>query len=129
MRVALDTNRLSDLLRGEVELVRFLERCESICIPFAVLAEVRVGFLNGSRLNENEARLANFLNAPNVAILYASRYTVDHYSNLVVQLKRAGKPIPINDVWIAAICLEHTLTLLTRDRHFDNLPQLLTRNT
>ena len=48
----------------------------------------------------------------------------EHYARLFVQLKRAGTPIPDNDLWIAAVAIEHDLALVTRDRHFDKLPQL-----
>jgi tRNA(fMet)-specific endonuclease VapC len=54
-----------------------------------------------------------------------SRETAEHYARLFVQLKRAGTPIPDNDLWIAALALEHDLQLITRDRHFKSIPQLL----
>lgn len=59
-----------------------------------------------------------------VGILYAGRATLEQYARLFVQLKRAGTPVPDNDLWIAAVVIEHDLALITRDRHFDKVPQL-----
>jgi len=53
-----------------------------------------------------------------------ARETAEHYARIFVQLKRAGTPVPDNDLWIAAIALEFDLTLITRDRHFERIPQL-----
>ena len=59
-----------------------------------------------------------------MAILFVSRETTEQYARLFVQLKRAGTPVPDNDLWIAAVAIEHDLALVTRDRHFDKVPQL-----
>lgn len=124
MRVALDTNRLTDLFRGDVELAAFLGGCDEVGIPFVVLAEMKAGFLGGTRSSENERLLARFLTRETVVVLYAARETTEQYARLFVQLKRAGTPVPDNDLWIAALCLEHDLALITRDQHFDKIPQL-----
>ena len=82
------------------------------------------GVLWGNRQTQNEALLGRLLARETVAILFASRATVEQYAHLFVQLKRAGTPVPDNDLWIAAVAIEHDLALVTRDRHFDKLPQL-----
>jgi predicted nucleic acid-binding protein len=64
------------------------------------------------------------LSRETVAILFAGRETTEQYARLFIQLKRAGTPVPDNDLWIAAMAIEHDLALITRDRHFDKLPQL-----
>ena len=76
-------------------------------------------------MNRNEALLGRLLARETVGILYPARDTAEHYARLFVQLKRAGTPVPDNDLWIAALALEHDLTLITRDRHFERIPQLL----
>lgn len=124
MRVALDTNRLTDLFQGDADLAGILGGCQEVWIPFVVLAEMKAGFLGGTRHVQNEALLSNLLSRETVAILYASRETTEQYARLFVQLKRAGTPVPDNDLWIAAISIEHDLALITRDRHFDKIPQL-----
>lgn len=125
MRVALDTNRLTDLLRGDVALAERLGACEEVSIPLMVLAEMMAGFYGGTQQHRNEALLRKFLAKPTIAILLPGRETAERYARLFVQLKRAGTPIPDNDLWIAALALEHDLLLITRDRHFACLPQLL----
>ena len=62
---------------------------------------------------------------PTVGVLLPGRQTAEHYARLFVQLKRAGTPVPDNDLWIAALALEHDLQLITRDPHFRRIPQLL----
>jgi len=124
MRTALDTNRLTDLFQGDAGLAGFLGTCDEVCIPFVVLAEMKAGFYGGTRQAQNEALLANLLSRETVTILYAGRETTEQYARLFVQLKRAGTPIPDNDLWIAALAMEHDLALVTRDRHFDKVPQL-----
>src|SRR5664279_112331 len=124
MRIALDTNRLTDLFRGDAALAEFLGTCDEVWIPFVVLAEMKAGLYGGSRQPRNEALLGHFLARETVAILFVSRETTEQYARLFVQLKRAGTPVPDNDLWIAAMAVEHDLALVTRDRHFDKLPQL-----
>lgn len=124
LRVALDTNRLSDLLAGDAILGKWLEPCECVGIPLIVLAEIRAGFLGGSQPQRNEARLVPLLAQTTVNVLLPDRETAEHYARLRVQLRRAGKPIPTNDIWIAALALQHDLSLVTRDRHFAAIPQL-----
>ena len=125
VRVALDTNRLTDLFRGDRGLADQLGYCDEIWIPLVVLAEIKAGFLGGTQQNRNEALLQALMAKPTVGVLMPTRATAEHYARLFVQLKRAGTPIPDNDVWIAAMVLEHNLTLITRDRHFECIPQLL----
>ena len=75
--------------------------------------------------HRNEGLLQSFLSKPTVRILLPARETAEHYARLFVQLKRAGTPVPDNDLWIAALALEHDLQLITRDKHFTQIPQLL----
>jgi tRNA(fMet)-specific endonuclease VapC len=125
VRVALDTNRLTDLFQGDAELADRLGECDEVWIPLIVLAEIKAGFLGGSQQHRNENVLRNFLAKATVGILTPVRETAEHYARLFVQLKRAGTPLPDNDLWIAALALQHDLGLITRDRHFDKIPQLL----
>jgi tRNA(fMet)-specific endonuclease VapC len=89
-----------------------------------VLAELRAGFSLGSKGPQNEAALRRFLFKPSVEVLYADEQTTHHYASVYRQLRRQGTPIPTNDMWIAALVLQHSLTLCARDAHFDALPQL-----
>ena len=125
MRVALDTNRLTDLFQGDARLADRLGECDEVWLPLIVLAEIQAGFYAGSQQHKNELLLRSFLTRPTVGILMPARDTAERYARLFVQLKRAGTPISDNDLWIAALVLEHDLTLITRDRHFESIPQLL----
>jgi len=102
-----------------------LGECDQVWLPLIVLAEIKAGFYGGSQQHRNEVLLQSFLTRPTVGILYPARETAEHYARLFVQLKRAGTPIPDNDLWIAALVLEHDLQLITRDQHFKQIPQLL----
>ena len=124
MRLALDTNRYTDLCRGIASVVEAVERADEVWLPFIVVAELRAGFAVGSQGPRNEAVLRRFLLKPGVAVLYADEQTTHHYANVYRQLRKQGTPIPTNDMWIAALALQHSLVLCARDTHFDSLPQL-----
>ena len=124
MRVAVDTNRLTDLLRGDARLAERLGACDEVWVPLMVLGEIKAGFHGGTQRHRNEALLQRFLAKATVSVLLPGRETAEHYARIFVQLRRAGTPVPDNDLWIAALVLEHDLTLITRDRHFERIPQL-----
>jgi tRNA(fMet)-specific endonuclease VapC len=124
MRVALDTNRITDLFRGDLELAEQLSTAEEVWIPLVSLGEIKAGFHGGTRQRRNEGLLNRLLAKPTVGVLLPGRETAEHYARLFVQLKRAGTPVPDNDLWIAAQVIEHDLVLITRDRHFSQIPQL-----
>jgi tRNA(fMet)-specific endonuclease VapC len=124
MRIALDTNRYTDFCRGELEVAERIARAEKIYLPFVVLGELRAGFQAGAKAKQNERNLIRFLNSPRVRLLLPDEQTMHHYANVFAQLRKQGTPIPTNDIWIAALILQHDLLLLARDSHFDHLPQL-----
>jgi tRNA(fMet)-specific endonuclease VapC len=124
MRLAIDTNRYGDLASGEASVVDAVHGASAVFIPFIVLAELRAGFSGGSRARQNEAFLAKVFDAPHVTTLYPDDTTTRHYAVLYQQLRRQGTPMPTNDLWIAALVIQNNLTLTTRDRHFDHLPQI-----
>jgi tRNA(fMet)-specific endonuclease VapC len=124
MRLAVDTNRYVDFARGDPDAVDRLRRAEAILVPFVVLAELRAGFAVGGRAHENEAALVRFLDSRRVGVMFADDETTHHYARLFRQLRRQGTPIPINDLWIAALAVQHQLHLFARDAHFDHLPQI-----
>ena len=125
MRVALDTNRYVDLCKGSAETVAILEEAEAVLLPFVVLGELRAGFANGRRQAENEQILRRFLLKDGVRVLFADDQTTHHYASVFHQLRKQGTPIPTNDMWLAALVLQHNLVLHARDKHFDRLPQLV----
>jgi tRNA(fMet)-specific endonuclease VapC len=125
MRVALDTNRYVDLCKGVDETVALLEEAEAIMLPFVVLGELRAGFAHGRRQVENERTLRRLLLKEGVSVLFADDQTTHHYASVFRQLRKQGTPIPTNDMWLAALALQHNLALHARDKHFDHLPQIV----
>jgi len=124
MRLALDTKRYTDLCRGDATVVETVERADEVWLPFIVLGELRAGFAVGSQGPRNEAVLRRFLMKSGVGVLYADEQTTHHYATVYRQLRKQGTPIPTSHMWIAALMLQHSLTLCDRDAHFDALPQL-----
>lgn len=125
MRIAIDTNRYVDLCKGERETVEVLETATEVVLPFVVLAELRAGFLLGRRQVENERALSRLLLKDGVEVIYPDDQTTHHYASVYRQLRKQGTPIPTNDMWLAALVLQHNLALHARDKHFDHLPQLV----
>jgi len=115
--VILDTNGLSAVAEGESALEPILRKAAQIAIPVIVLGEYRYGISQSRNRKHYERWLAEYL--PTFRILDVDERTTLSYSAVRTELKRAGTPIPSNDVWIAALCRQHSLPLLSRDRHFD----------
>ena len=124
MKLALDTNRYTDLCRGDTSVVEIVELADEVWLPFIVLGELRAGFAVGNQGPRNESVLRRFLMKSGVGVLYADEQTTHHYSAVYRQLRKQGTPIPTNDMWVAALVLQHSLVLCARDTHFDALPQL-----
>jgi len=105
--------------------VSLLEEADAVLVPFVVVGELRAGFAHGRRQAENEHILRRFLLKDGVKVLFADDQTTHHYTSVFRQLRKQGTPIPTNDMWLAALVLQHNLALHARDRHFDHLAQLV----
>jgi tRNA(fMet)-specific endonuclease VapC len=125
VRLLLDTNRYRDFCQGEAGAVRAVRQAEQVLMPFVVVGELRAGFACGTRSRQNEATLTRFLAQAEVDILFADDATTHFYAQVFRQLREQGTPIPGNDLWIAALAIQHGLAIATRDRHFRHLPQLV----
>ncbi|MCP4245423.1 MAG: type II toxin-antitoxin system VapC family toxin [bacterium] len=124
MRLAVDANRYVDFCKGVDAAVQPMRRAAEIVLPYMVLAELRAGFRCGGGTRQNEQVLGRFLQSPRVTVLFADDGTTHFYAELFAELRAAGTPIPTNDLWIAALVLQHDLTLLTRDKHFRQIPRI-----
>ena len=113
----LDTNGLSALAEGEPALESILAKASQVAIPVIVLGEYRYGISHSRYRKQYEQWLGKFLST--FRILEVDERTTVFYSRVRTQLKKAGTPIPSNDVWIAALCRQHSLPLVSRDRRFD----------
>lgn len=118
MRLLLDTNAFAALWRGHPGVVDLVRDSERILLSAVVAGELIFGFRQGSRLEENLKRLTAFLHEPRVDFLEVGWDTADRFGRVMAALRKKGKPIPTNDVWIAAQALESGAHLMSFDRHF-----------
>lgn len=116
----LDTNALSAMLGGHGIVTGIVASADSLEVPVVVLGEYKYGLLSSTKRPELEADLALILQG--VRTLMVDRETAEHYARVRYTLQRIGKPIPVNDTWIAALALQHELSILSRDNHFDLVP-------
>lgn len=124
-KVLLDTSAYAALLGGDEEVLEAIAAASEVFISIFVLGELWAGFRGGSRERENRERLEAFLGKPSVIVIDATRDTAEIFGRVKDRLRRAGTPIPINDVWIAAHAIEHGAEIITYDRHFTFIPGLL----
>jgi predicted nucleic acid-binding protein len=124
-RIAIDTNIYAAFKAGHSGVVELFRRCDYIGIDITVIAELYAGFAMGGRERKNRGELEAFLNTPRVEVLTHDLETADYYALVVKQLREKGKPIPTNDIWIAASAMRHSLALASHDRHFEAIKGLM----
>jgi predicted nucleic acid-binding protein len=113
----LDTNALSAAADRDPAALEVVAGAQRLAVPVIVLGEYRLGIAQSRRRTEYEKWLREWLGT--VTVLDIDDETTLHYAAIGLELKRSGKPIPANDLWIAALCRQHSLPLISRDRHFD----------
>jgi len=113
----LDTNALSAAADHDPAVVALLAGADQLAIPVIVLGEYRHGIAESRNRARYESWLTGLLN--DCMVLDINEPTTHYYAEITLELKRKGKPIPTNDLWIAALCRQHSLPLVSRDRHFD----------
>ena len=125
MKLVLDTNIYSDYAEGLPDIVDFLAfHGEEIFLPSIVLGELSYGFMKGSRQRFNERKLQELIRKLQIDIIDVNHNVARKYGMIYLSLVKKGTKIPINDVWIAACCMETGGTLVTRDRHFRQVDQI-----
>lgn len=124
--LAIDTNAYVAFKRGDTAIVEVLRHAPDILLPVTVLAELLAGFAVGTREARNRAELAQFIDSPRVRVVPSTDATADGYALVYSVLRRKGRPVPTNDLWIAASALEHGASLLTLDAHFAAIEGLRT---
>jgi tRNA(fMet)-specific endonuclease VapC len=122
--VIIDTNAYTRLLAGEEDVLDVIGTAEIVYMSIFVLGELYAGFAGSTQERDNKNALDSFLLKPTVKILNATSETAKVFGMVKQDLKRAGTPLPINDVWIAAHALETGSTLITYDRHFKKIAGL-----
>ena len=121
-RYLLDTNIVIALFAGEETIQTFLARVDELFVPAIVIGELYYGAQNSGKREQNLARVASF--SSQTTILPCTSDTARYYGEVKYFLKEKGRPIPENDIWIAALAQQHNLLLVTRDAHFNSIDSL-----
>ncbi len=121
----INTNIYSYAFRGDAETISVLQHTDNIVISTVSIGELLSGFKGEFREQENRKELEAFLNSRRVQLYGIDENTAEFYADILNQLKKAGKPIPTNDIWIAAVAFQHGLKLFSKDRHFKQISGLM----
>ena len=124
--VVLDTTIIVDHFRRDAVIAAQLKNCPALYIPLTALGELLFGAYNSRFEAKALTQVEEFLRI--CAVLTPGEVAAHHYGHIKTELHRAGRPIPQNDIWIAAIAMEHQLPLATRDQHFSHVPGLKVLN-
>lgn len=122
--IVVDTNAYTAYKRGDESILEVLQHADDILLPVTVVSELLAGFVAGNRETRNRLELAQFAVTPRVRIVPSTEATADNYALVYAALRRKGKPVPTNDLWIAASALDHGAALLTLDAHFSEIDGL-----
>ncbi len=125
MRILIDTNCYSEIDNGDPDTMKRVQSATEVWVPLIVLGELYAGFELGTQRETNEKQLNDFLGRPAVGVLFPDAETARYYGRIVHQLRGQGTPIPTNDIWIAALALQHDLLLDSADKHFLYVSDLL----
>ncbi len=123
--ILIDTNIYTSALKGDHETIVVLQRASTIAISSITIGELLSGFKAGNKEKQNREELAEFLDTPRVLVYGIDEDTAGFYAEIISNLRKTGKPIPTNDIWIAAVAFQYGLHLFTKDKHFNSIPGLL----
>lgn len=123
--VLIDTNIYTHALRGDPHAVSIVQQAQEIAVCAISIGELLSGFQGGKREKGNRDELAEFLDAPRVRVYGIDEDTAEFYATILHDLRRKGKPIPTNDLWIASVALQHGFPLFTKDQHFKHVSGLV----
>ena len=123
-KIILDTNAYTKLLLGDEQILQALGNADSIFVPVIVLGELFTGFRGGTKEKNNRQILEQFLMKPQVEIVPIGKDTAEIFSEIKYALRRAGTPLPINDIWIAACAIEVGAIIISYDNHFLKIPKV-----
>lgn len=117
-RLLIDTNIYSYALRGDDGVVEVLKKAEHIGISVISIGELLSGFKGGGKEKKNREELEVFLDSPRVVVYPVDEGTSEFYAEIINNLRSVGRPVPTNDIWIAAVAFQNGLRLFTKDEHF-----------
>jgi predicted nucleic acid-binding protein len=125
-KVMMDTSAYAAFMKGSPGIKEAVQQADEIVFNPVVLGELKAGFLMGRNEKKNRAILKDFLSSPRVIIADIDEETSERYAVIVQSLRIKGTPIPTNDLWIAASAMQHGLKVLTTDKHYLEVPQIIT---
>ena len=127
-KLLLDTSAYSAFKRNHSVTVAAIQSAPQILLSVTVLGELYAGFAAGSQTERNHEELNALLQNGRVQIVPIKKGTAERYANIYLYLRKLGRPIPTNDLWIAASAMEHSATLITADAHFNHIPQIIVQS-
>jgi len=122
--IVLDTSAYSLFKRGDLQAANAIQQADKILLPATVIGELLAGFSRGNRQAQNVKELDEFLFSSRVTVTEVTQKTAERYALIYLWLRNQGKPIPTNDLWIAASAMENGADLVSADAHFELLPQI-----
>lgn len=123
-RLLIDTNIFSYALKGESDVIEVLRKADEIGFSVISIGELLSGFKGGIKEQKNREELETFLDSPRVVVYSINENTAEFYAEILHNLRKIGKPVPTNDIWIAAVAFQNGLQVFTRDTHFKSIPGL-----
>ena len=123
-RLLIDTNIYSYALKGDGDVVKVLRKAEEIGFSVISIGELLSGFKGGGRELKNREELETFLDSPRVVVYSVNEDTSEFYAEILHNLRKIGKPVPTNDIWIAAVAFQNGLQLFTKDTHVKTIAGL-----
>lgn len=123
-KFAFDSNIVIDILKKKTSIIAFVKQYPIICLPISVNGELIFGVLNSPKPESELQKIDTFIER--CEILNIDSKVAQKYAEVTLELKKKGKPIPENDIWIAATCIANDMPLITQDNHFKNVDNLKT---
>lgn len=123
--IIIDTNAYAAFKRGEPKAVEIVENCDALYISAIVVGELLSGFTLGTKEKRNRKELTEFLDSGKVIQVGVDITTSEYFAQISKELKRKGKPIPTNDMWIAASAKQYNLKVFSYDAHFRSIDNLV----
>lgn len=125
-RLILDTSAYSAFLKGNPRVKESLQQADEVFLNPIILGELLAGFRIGKSEKKNRNILKQFFLSPRINIIDIDEETSERYAVIVEHLRTKGTPAPTNDLWIAASAMQYGLKVLTTDKHYNNIPQIIT---
>ena len=125
IRILLDTSAYIAFLKGHPGIKQAIQKADEINLNPVVMGELLAGFMKGRRAAQNREILQEFMGSPRVRLMAIDEETSERYAAIFNYLREKGAPIPTNDLWIAATAMQFGLRVVTTDRHFQQVPQVM----